>query len=62
MSPFNQCKWCVSAVFYQIYPRSFWTAAATVLVAILEGIIPETPMSLPLASNAIWVSPFTYRR
>jgi alpha-glucosidase len=49
--------WWKSAVFYQIYPRSYFDSNADG-VGDLEGITEKLPYIKELGVDAIWISPF----
>ncbi|MBP8849691.1 MAG: alpha-glucosidase [Breznakibacter sp.] len=52
----NNKKWWKSAVFYQIYPRSFYDTNSDG-IGDLQGIIQKLDYLVYLGINAIWISP-----
>ena len=52
----NQAKWWQSAVFYQIYPRSFADGNGDG-IGDLKGIIQKLDYLKNLGIDAIWLSP-----
>ena len=50
-------EWWKGAVYYQIYPRSFFDSNNDWLED-LQGMIKELPYVASLGVDAVWISPF----